>query len=148
MNQNSQPPQTSEFPGTLPVISVLRARGRLATLLFLFSFLLLLISVNAKAGNEPAGDENKVVWQNPTPQLSQNAARSLLAAKLGGLDSAGYMLVTVKLEAGKAQEVRSLMSSGSLIADQEICQFVLDHWVFNPKAAGIYKFPVLLPAGL
>jgi hypothetical protein len=148
MNQNSLPPQTSEFPGTQPIVSVLRARGRPAILPFLFSFLLLFMCLNAKAGNEPAGDENKVVWQNPTPQLSQNAARSLLAAKLGGLDSAGYMLVIVKLEAGKAQEVRSLMSSGSLIADQEMCQFVLDHWVFNPKATGAYKFPVLLPAGL
>src|ERR1700677_787752 len=148
MNQNSLPSQTSEFPETEPTISVLRVKGRPATLRFLFSFLLLLISVNANASNEPAGDENKVVWQNPTPQLSQNAARSLLAAKLGGLDSAGYMLVTVKLESGKAQEVRSLMSSGSLIADQEICQFVLDHWVFNPKSQGVYKFPVLLPAGL
>jgi hypothetical protein len=148
MNQNSLASQTSEFPETEPIISVLRAKGRPATLPLLFSFFFLFMCLNAKAGNESAGDENKVVWQNPTPQLSQNAARSLLAAKLGGLDSAGYMLVTVKLEAGKPQEVRSLMSSGSLIADQEICQFVLDHWVFNPKAAGVYKFPVLLPAGL
>lgn len=82
------------------------------------------------------------------PPLSQNAKRSLLAAQLGGLDSAGYMLVIVKLDAGKATEVRSLMSSGALLADKEICQFVLDHWVFNPKATGVYKFPVLLPAGL
>jgi len=58
------------------------------------------------------------------------------------------MLVIVRLDGGKAMEVRSLMSSGSLVADQEICQSVLDHWVFNPKATGVYKFPVLLPAGL
>ena len=36
----------------------------------------------------------------------------------------------------------------SLLRDKEICQFVLDHWVFNPKATGVYKLPVLLPAGL
>ncbi len=51
------------------------------------------------------------------------------------------MLVIVKLDAGKATEVRSLMSSGAILADQEICQFVLDHWVFNPRATGVYKFP-------
>ena len=58
------------------------------------------------------------------------------------------MLVIVRLGAGKATEVRSLMSSGSQVADQEVCQSVLDHWVFNPQATGVYKFPVLLPAGL
>jgi hypothetical protein len=116
---------------------------RLLVLAFLLS-----ASLNAKAGDAPSGDPAKVVWQNPTPQLSQNAKRSLLAAQLGGLDSSGYMLVIVKLEGGKATEVRSLMSSGALLADKEICQFVLDHWVFNPKAQGVYKFPVLLPPGL
>ena len=121
--------------------------ARLVILFILFS-LLALASSSANAGNEPSGDENKVVWQNPTPQLSQNAARSLLAARLGGLESAGYVLVIIRVEGGKAVEVRSLMSSGSLMADKEICQFVLDHWVFNPKAQGVYKFPVLLPPGL
>jgi hypothetical protein len=58
------------------------------------------------------------------------------------------MLVIIRLDAGKAMEVRALMSSGSLVADQEICQSVLDHWVFNPQATGVYKFPVLLPAGI
>jgi hypothetical protein len=101
----------------------------------------------AIAGNEPAGDDNRVVFQNPSPQLSANALRSLVAAKIGGLDI-GYALVLITIEAGKATEVRTLMSSGSIIADREICQFVLDHWVFNPKAQGVYKFPVLLPAGL
>jgi hypothetical protein len=115
---------------------------------FLGLAFLLSASVNATAGDAPPGDPTKVVWQNPTPQLSQNAKRSLLAAQLGGLDSSGYMLVIVKLEGGKATEVRSLMSSGALLADKEICQFVLDHWVFNPKATGVYKFPVLLPPGL
>ena len=67
---------------------------------------------------------------------------------LSGLETGGYMLVIVRLDAGKATEVRALMSSGSLIADKEICQFVLDHWVFNPKATGVYKLPVLLRAGL
>ena len=118
------------------------------TVLLLVLAPLLFASLNANAGDAPSGDETKVVWQNPAPQLSQNAKRSLLAAQLGGLDSAGYMLVIVKLDAGKATEVRSLMSSGALLADKEICQFVLDHWVFNPKATGVYKFPVLLPAGL
>jgi hypothetical protein len=116
-------------------------------LLFVFT-LLLFASLGANAQNAATGDETKVLWQNPTPELSMNAKRSLLAAQLGGLDSGGYMLVMVKLEAGKATEVRTLMSSGALIADKEICQFVLDHWVFNPKAAGVYKFPVLLPRGL
>jgi hypothetical protein len=116
-------------------------------LLILFSFLTF-ASGYANAGNHPVGDQNKVVWQNPTPQLSQNAARSLLAAKLRGLESTGYVLIIVHLEGGKAVEVRSLMSPGSLIADREICQFVLDHWVFNPKAQGVYKFPVWLLAGL
>jgi hypothetical protein len=116
--------------------------GRTGLLFLLFA------SLDANAGNAPSGDETKVVWQNPTPQLSQDAKRSLLAAQLGGLDSAGYMLVLVKLEAGKATEVRALMSSGALIADKEICQFVLEHWVFNPKATGVYRFPVLLPGGL
>jgi hypothetical protein len=101
----------------------------------------------ALAGNEPAGDDNRVVFQNPSPQLSVNALRSLVAAKIGGLDI-GYALVLVTIEAGKATEVRTLMSSGSILADKEICQFILDHWVFNPKAQGVYKFPVLLPAGL
>jgi hypothetical protein len=114
----------------------------------LFVFILLFASLGANAQNAATGDETKVLWQNPAPELSQNAKRSLLAAQLGGLDSAGYMLVIVKLEAGKATEVRTLMSSGALTADKEICQFVLDHWVFNPKAAGVYKFPVLLPRGL
>jgi hypothetical protein len=122
-------------------------KTRRTGLLFVFSFLLF-ASLDANAGNAPSGDETKVVWQNPTPLLSQDAKRSLLAAQLGGLDSAGYMLVLVKLEAGKATEVRALMSSGALLADKEICQFVLDHWIFNPKATGVYKFPVLLPAGL
>lgn len=72
----------------------------------MFSFLVF-ASCYANADNEPSGDENKVVWQNPTPQLSQTAARSLLAAKLGGLDSAGYMLVIVRLDGGKTVEVRS-----------------------------------------
>jgi hypothetical protein len=122
--------------------------SRLAGFLFLLSFLAF-VSMQAGAGNQPgAGDDNRVVWQNPTPQLSQNAMRSLLAAKLGGLEIGGYMLVIVRLDAGKAMEVRALMSSGSLVADQEICQSVLDHWVFNPNATGAYKFPVLLPAGL
>lgn len=83
--------------------------GRTVLLLVLAS--LLFASLNANAGDAPSGDETKVVWQNPAPQLSQNAKRSLLAAQLGGLDSAGYMLVIVKLDAGKATEVRSLMSS-------------------------------------
>lgn len=87
-------------------------------------------------------------WQNPAPPLSQNALRGLLAANLSGLETGGYMLVIVRLDAGKATEVRALMSSGSLIADQEICQFVLDHWIFNPKATGVYKLPVLLRTGL
>jgi hypothetical protein len=82
------------------------------------------------------------------PELSQNALRGLVAANLSGLETGGYMLVIVRLDAGKATEVRALMSSGSLIADKEICQFVLDHWVFNPKATGVYKLPVLLRAGL
>jgi hypothetical protein len=104
--------------------------------------------LTANAQTAPQGDETKVIWQNPTPELSANAKRSLLAAQLGGLDSAGYMLVIIKIDAGKATEVRTLMSSGALMADREICQFVLDHWVFNPKATGVYKFPVLLPRGL
>ncbi|HEX4201324.1 MAG TPA: hypothetical protein VHY59_07375 [Chthoniobacterales bacterium] len=124
-----------------------RLNSRLAMLLFLFSFLTT-APREATAGDQPSGDDNRVVWQNPAPQLSQNALRSLLAARLGGLETGGYMLVIVRLDAGKALEVRSLMSSGSLVADQEICQSVLDHWVFNPKATGLYKFPVLLPAGL
>jgi hypothetical protein len=122
-------------------------KARRAVLLLVFNFLVLACTC-ANAGDQPSGDDDKVVWQNPTPQLSQNAARSLVAAQLGGLDSAGYVLVIVRVEAGKAMEVRSLMSSGSLVADKEICQFVLDHWVFNPKATGVYKFPVRLPAGL
>jgi hypothetical protein len=118
------------------------------TVRFLMLAFLLSASLNANAGDAPSGDPTKVVWQNPTPQLSQDAKRSLLAAQLGGLDSSGYTLVIVKVEAGKATEVRSLMSSGALLADKEICQFVLDHWVFNPKATGVYRFPVLLPGGL
>jgi hypothetical protein len=130
-----------------PIVASCRRPAHLPIVFILFTFLVF-TSGYAEAGNEPSGDENKVVWQNPTPQLSQNAARSLVAAQLGGLESAGYVLVLVHLEGGKALEVRSLMSSGSLIADKEICQFVLDHWVFNPKAQGVYKFPVLLPPGL
>jgi len=61
--------------------------SRLAGFLFSFSFLAF-VSLQADAGNQPgAGDDNRVVWQNPTPQLSQNAMRSLLAAKLGGLEA-------------------------------------------------------------
>jgi hypothetical protein len=135
-------------PGARPTPWRSHPISRLAAFLFLFSFLTF-VSLQADAGNQPgAGDDNRVVWQNPTPQLSQNAMRSILAAKLGGLETGGYMLVIVRLDAGKAMEVRALMSSGSLAADQEICQSVLDHWVFNPKATGLYKFPVLLPAGL
>ena len=119
----------------------------LAMLLFLFSFLIS-ASLEATAGDQPSGDPNRVVWRNPAPQLSQNALRGLVAANLSGLETGGYMLVIVRLDAGKATEVRALMSSGSLIADKEICQFVLDHWVFNPKATGIYKLSVLLRAGL
>lgn len=138
--------QTDQFP--VAPTGGLSRRKIARTVLFFLSTFLLFASWDANAGNEPSGDQNKVVWQNPTPQLSQSAMRSLLAAKLGGLDSGGYMLVIVRLDAGKAMEVRSLMSSGSLVADQEICQSVLDHWVFNPNATGAYKFPVLLPAGL
>jgi hypothetical protein len=75
-------------------------------------------------------------------------ATSLQAAQLSGLEAGGYMLVIVRLDSGRAMEVRDLMSSGSLLAYKVICQFVLDHWVFNPKATGVYKFPVLLPRGL
>jgi hypothetical protein len=146
MSQSHLRPETSRFPLAQLTASP-HKKARRALLLLVFNFLVLACS-SANAGNEPSGDDNKVVWQNPTPQLSQNAARSLLAAQLGGLDSAGYVLVIVRLEAGKAMEVRSLMSSGSLIADKEICQFVLDHWAFNPKSTGVYKFPVRLPAGL
>jgi hypothetical protein len=122
--------------------------SQLAGFLFSFSFLAF-VSLQADAGNQPgAAANNRVVWQTPTPQLSQSAMRSLLAAKLGGLETGGYMLVIVRLDSGKAMEVLALMSSGSLVADQEICQSVLDHWVFNPQATGVYKFPVLLPAGL
>jgi hypothetical protein len=123
-----------------------RPNSRLAMLLFLFTFLTS-ASLEA-AGDQPSGDPNRVVWQNPAPQLSQNALRGLVAANLRGLETGGYMLVIVRLDALKATEVRALMSSGSLIADQEICQFVLDHWVFNPKATGAHKLPVLLPRGL
>ena len=146
MDQSYLKIETDQSPLAQLVASPRTKIGRTA-LLFVLN-LLLFASWDANAGNEPSGDQNKVVWQNPTPQLSQNAMRSLLAAKLGGLDSGGYMLVIVRLDAGKAMEVRSLMSSGSLVADQEICQSVLDHWVFNPKVTGVYKFPVLLPAGL
>jgi hypothetical protein len=125
----------------------LRLNSRLAMLLFLFTFLTSAL-LEATAGDQPSGDPNRVVWQNPPPQLSQNALRGLVAASLGGLETGGYMPVIVRLDAGKATEVRALMSSGSVIADQEICQFVLDHWVFNPKATGVYKLPVLLPRGL
>jgi hypothetical protein len=117
---------TDQFPLAQLVASSRTKIGR-TVLLLVFSFVLF-ASWDAKAGNEPSGDQNKVVWQNPTPQLSQNAMRSLLAAKLGGLETGGYMLVVIRLDAGKAMEVRSLMSSGSLVADQEICQSVLDHW--------------------
>jgi hypothetical protein len=146
MRQSYLRPEKSQYPlaelSGFPAKKVWRA-----VILLVFNFLFL-ACWNADAGNETSGDDNRVVWQNPTPQLSQNAARSLLASQLGGLDSAGYVLVIVRLEAGKAMEVRSLMSSGSLIADKEICQFVLDHWSFNPKATGVYKFPVRLPPGL
>src|SRR5260370_14336262 len=125
----------------------LRPNSRLAMLLFLFTFLTS-ASLEATAGDQPSGDSNRVVWQNPAPQLSQNALRGLVAANLSGLETGGYMLVIVRLDAGKAAEVRAVMSSGSLIADQEICQFVLDHWVFNPKTNGVYKFPGLFPRGL
>ena len=136
------------FPGARPTGWRSNDTSRLAMVLFSLSFLAF-AALAADAGNQPgAGDDNRVVWQNPTPQLSQNAMRSLLAAKLGGLETGGYMLVIVQLGAGKAMEVRALMSTGSLIADKEICQSVLDHWVFNPKTSGVYKFPVLLPAGL
>jgi hypothetical protein len=138
--------KTDQYPLAQLAGGVWTKTGR--TVLLLVLAFLPFASLNANAGDAPSGDETKVVWQNPAPQLSQNAKRSLLAAQLGGLDSAGYMLVIVKLDAGKATEVRSLMSSGALLADKEICQFVLDHWVFNPKATGVYKFPVLLPAGL
>jgi hypothetical protein len=120
---------------------------RAIPIVFLACVTMLVPLAPAIAGNEPAGDDNRVVFQNPSPQLSANALRSLVAAKIGGLDI-GYALVLITIEAGKATEVRTLMSSGSIIADREICQFVLDHWVFNPKAQGVYKFPVLLPAGL
>jgi hypothetical protein len=146
MGQSYLEIDTDQFPLAQRVGSSRMKLGRIV-LLSLFGFLLF-TSWDANAGNEPSSDQNKVVWQNPTPQLSQNAMRSLLAAKLGGLDSGGYMLVLVRIDAGKAMEVRSLMSSGSLVADKEICQSVLDHWVFNPNATGVYKFPVLLPAGL
>lgn len=146
MSQSYLKIETEQFPLAQLVGSSRTKLGR-TVLFFVFSFLLF-ASWDAKAGNEPSGDQNKVVWQNPTPQLSQNAMRSLLAAKLGGLESSGYVLVIIKLDTGKALEVRTLMSSGSLIADKEICQSVLDHWVFNPNASGVYKFPVLLPAGL
>jgi hypothetical protein len=146
MDQSYLKIATDQFPLAQLVASSRTKIGR-TVLLFVFSFLLF-ASWDANAGNEPSGDRNKVVWQNPAPQLSQNAMRSLLAAKLGGLETGGYMLVIIRLDAGKATEVRALMSSGSLVADQEICQSVLDHWVFNPQATGVYKFPVLLPAGL
>jgi hypothetical protein len=136
------------LPGPRPASWRSQLLSRLALFLFSFSFLAF-VPLPVDAGNQPgAGNDNRVVWQNPTPQLSQNAMRSLLAARLGGLETGGYMLVTIRIDAGKAMEVRSLMSSGSLVADQEICQSVLDHWVFNPQATGVYKFPVLLPAGL
>lgn len=63
-------------------------------------------------------------------------------------DDGKYTMVVVRIDNGKAMEVRTLMSSGSLVADKEICQFVLDHWVFNPKANGAYRFSILLPVGL
>jgi hypothetical protein len=146
MNHSHPWPETSQVP-LAQLTGSPHEKARRAVLVLVLNFLVLACG-SANAGNESLGDDNKVVWQNPTPQLSQNAARSLVAAQLGGLDSAGYVLVIVRLEAGKAMEVRSLMSSGSLIADKEICQFVLDHWVFNPKATGVYKFPVRLPTGL
>src|ERR1700740_2827884 len=128
----SQPASPSRQPAASP-FSLARLTGhsgkkvRRAVLLLVFSFLVLACS-SANAGNETSADDNRIVLENPTPQLSANSARSLLATQIGGLDSAGYVLVIVRLEAGKAMEVRSLMSSGSLLADKEICQFVLDPW--------------------
>jgi hypothetical protein len=46
------------------------------------------------------------------------------------------------------QAINCLATFNLSLRDKEICQFVLDHWVFNPKATGVYKLPVLLPAGL
>jgi hypothetical protein len=97
-----------------------------------------------RAISQPRGKDQTV----PYGTDSQLNGFQAIAANLSGLETGGYMLVIVRLDAGKATEVRALMSSGSLIADKEICQFVLDHWVFNPKATGVYKLPVLLRAGL
>jgi|GEM_PF-6699352 hypothetical protein len=138
--------ETDEFPIARLAVAGWKKAGHIL-FVFVFTFLLF-AALGANAQTAATGDPTKVLWQNPTPQLSLNAKRALLALQLAGLDSAGYILVIVKIEAGKATEVRTLMSSGAVIADKEICQFVLDHWVFNPKAAGVYKFPVLLPRGL
>src|SRR6202011_2444468 len=114
MDRFCQPHSPYTILAARPPGGLLRPNSRLAMLLFLFSFLTS-ISFEATAGDQPSGDPNRVVWQNPAPQLSQNALRGLVAANLSGLETGGYMLVIVRLDAGKATEVRALMSSGSLI---------------------------------
>src|SRR5260370_20374636 len=89
----------------------LRPNSRLAMLLFLFTFLTS-ASLEATAGDQPSGDPNRVVWQNPAPQLSQNALRGLVAANLSGLETGGSHFVIVRLDSGKAAEGRALIVSG------------------------------------
>src|SRR5262249_16445625 len=97
-----------------------------------------------EAGDRQKRGDDQLVLQNPTPELSAAARRALVISRLSGLEL-GYVVVLIKIADGKATEVRTLMPSGSLQADKEICQFVLDHWVFNPAASGSYRASVLLP---